>query len=127
MPMFRFGRSHDERSADSHRGVTRKAAAASRSGRPWLRRWGAGGSLLLLLSLFSLVGSIPALAAVGQVNEFPVPQGTSGTVPGSRAMRWPQARMAISGSRPWALFPLGASPRTDASSHRLARAAVVEH
>lgn len=39
---------------------------------------GAGGSVLLL-SLLTLVGVTPALAAAGQVTEFKVPQGFPGT------------------------------------------------
>ena len=37
------------------------------------RRLGVGGFFLLLLSLFSLVGITPAIAAAGQVTEFPLP------------------------------------------------------
>lgn len=43
----------------------------------WLRRLGAGGIFLLLLSLFTLVSVGPALAAAGQITEFPLPGCTA--------------------------------------------------
>jgi hypothetical protein len=51
---------------------SRNTIRISRPGTHWLRRLGAGGSLLLLLSLFTLVRVVPALAAAGQITEFPL-------------------------------------------------------
>src|ERR1700694_5728644 len=75
-PMFTFRHPNDGRLLNGRgaEGRSRATSRASRLGTYLLRRLGAGGSLLLLLSLFTLVSVGPALAAAGQVTEFLLPQ-----------------------------------------------------
>jgi streptogramin lyase len=82
--MFTLGLSDDDQSLDGcgAKARSRDTVRVSRSGTHWPRRLGVGGSLLLLLSLFILVHAVPALAAAGQVTEFPVAQGFPGTEAG---------------------------------------------
>ena len=94
--MFIFKYSHDNHAPESGGAKERllRTLVAPRFGAHRLRRLGAGGSLLLFLSLLAFVGISPALAQpakkVGHVTEFPVAQGFPGNtmVRGSDGNLW---------------------------------------
>jgi len=123
--MFKIRHSKDKRLLDGYGAEvgSHDSVRISLFGTRWLRRLGAGGSLLLLLSIFTLVGVSPALAAAGQVTEFPLPGCAAPCDPGFLMVRGSDGNLWFSTQFPSGLgriTPTGqASLFTDPNANQL--------